>query len=52
MNHRGLDLHFHLPAELDALESEIRGVVKDGVARGHVQVQVSLHADAPGAAAS
>ena len=42
VNHRGLDLHFHLPNELDALENDIRGVVKNGVARGHVQIHVGL----------
>jgi uncharacterized protein (TIGR00255 family) len=42
VNHRGLDMHFHLPAELDALENDIRGVIKSGVARGHVQIQLSL----------
>jgi uncharacterized protein (TIGR00255 family) len=40
VNHRGLDLHFHMPPELDALESGLRGVIKNGVARGHVQIQV------------
>jgi uncharacterized protein (TIGR00255 family) len=42
VNHRGLDLHFHMPPELDALESDLRTAVKNGVARGHVQVQVSI----------
>ena len=42
MNHRGLDLHFHLPPELDALENDIRDAVKSGVARGHVQIH-SVH---------
>src|SRR3954463_6880978 len=42
VNHRGLDLHFHLPSELDAVEHEIRGVIKKGVARGHMQINVSL----------
>jgi uncharacterized protein (TIGR00255 family) len=42
VNHRGLDMHFHLPPELDALENEIRGVIKGGVARGHVQVNLTL----------
>jgi uncharacterized protein (TIGR00255 family) len=42
VNHRGLDLHFHLPPALDALENEIRGVIKAGVARGHVQINLSL----------
>ena len=44
VNHRGLDLHFHLPPELDAVENEIRGVIKKGVARGHMQVNVIAHA--------
>jgi uncharacterized protein (TIGR00255 family) len=42
VNHRGLDLHFHLPPEFDPLEGEIRGVLKRGLARGHVQVSVSV----------
>lgn len=42
VNHRGLDLHFHLPPELDALESELRNVIKNGVARGHLQIHLSL----------
>ena len=42
VNHRGLDLHFHLPNELDALENDIRAVIKSGVARGHVQIHISL----------
>jgi uncharacterized protein (TIGR00255 family) len=42
VNHRGLDLHFHLPNELDALENDIRAVVKSGVARGHVQIHAAL----------
>jgi uncharacterized protein (TIGR00255 family) len=48
VNHRGLDIHFHLPPELDALEGEIRGVLKQGLARGHVQVTVSLARSAAG----
>jgi len=42
VNHRGLDLHFHLPNELDAVENEVRSVIKTGVARGHVQIHVGL----------
>jgi uncharacterized protein (TIGR00255 family) len=42
VNHRGLDLHFHLPPELDALENDIRGAVKSGVARGHLQIHLSF----------
>jgi uncharacterized protein (TIGR00255 family) len=42
VNHRGLDLHFHLPPELDALENDIRGAMKSAVARGHVQIHVNF----------
>ncbi len=50
VNHRGLDLHFHLPAELDPLETDLRAIIKDGVARGHVQIHVSiLHGATSGA---
>jgi uncharacterized protein (TIGR00255 family) len=41
VNHRGLDLHFHLPPELDAIENDIRTVIKNACARGHIQVQVT-----------
>ena len=50
VNHRGLDLHFHLPAELEPLESEIRGALKAGLARGHVQVSISIARAAAGGA--
>jgi uncharacterized protein (TIGR00255 family) len=49
VNHRGLDLHFHLPAEFDPVENDVRAVIKSGVARGHVQVHAAL--TRPGAAA-
>jgi len=51
VNHRGLDLHFHLPPELDALESELRNVIKNSVTRGHLQIHLSVSrtADAGGA---
>ncbi len=50
VNHRALDLHFHLPNELDPLENEIRTVIKKGVARGHMQVNVSLTRQSTGGA--
>ena len=40
VNHRGLDLHFHVPPELESIEHEIRAVVKNSVARGHLQIHV------------
>jgi len=40
VNHRGLDLHFHLPSLLDAFEPGIRTLLKSRVSRGHVQAQI------------
>jgi uncharacterized protein (TIGR00255 family) len=40
LNHRGLDLHCHMPSELDAIEGDIRAAVKNACARGHVQLQI------------
>jgi uncharacterized protein (TIGR00255 family) len=42
VNHRGLDLHFHLPPEMDPIESSIRGIVKEGLSRGHVQIHLNF----------
>jgi uncharacterized protein (TIGR00255 family) len=42
VNHRGLDLHFHMPAIFDPFEHIARAEVKKEVARGHVQIHVSL----------
>ena len=51
VNHRGLDLHFHMPPEFDALEGELRTVIKGSVARGHVQIHLSFsRTAAPGSA--
>jgi len=41
VNHRGLDMHFHMPPELDAIENEVRTTIKNGVARGHLQIHVA-----------
>ena len=48
VNHRGLDLHFHMPTELDAMEPELRAVLKSVLARGHVQIHVTLTRSDPG----
>jgi uncharacterized protein (TIGR00255 family) len=40
VNHRGLDLHFHMPGEFDAVEPALRAAIRRRVSRGHVQVQV------------
>jgi uncharacterized protein (TIGR00255 family) len=42
VNHRGLDLQLHLPAELEGMEGEIRAALKTGLTRGHVQVNVTI----------
>ncbi len=52
VNHRGLDLHFHLGGELDWLEGAMRAVLKRSVLRGHVDVRCSLGRAANNAAAT
>jgi uncharacterized protein (TIGR00255 family) len=52
VNHRGLDLHFRLPPELDACEAALRAAVKQGVARGHLQIHVILARTALAASAA
>lgn len=46
VNHRGLDVHFHMPAVLDPFEQIARAAVKDRVNRGHVQVHIALERQA------
>jgi uncharacterized protein (TIGR00255 family) len=41
VNHRGLDMHLHLPMEMDALESALRKAIKGRVARGHLQLNLA-----------
>ncbi|MDQ1469223.1 MAG: hypothetical protein QOJ99_703 [Bryobacterales bacterium] len=40
VNHRGLDLHFHMSTEFDAVEPALRTALRKRITRGHVQVQV------------
>src|SRR5579862_6890441 len=40
VNHRGLDMHFHMPADFEGAEVALRKAVRQCVLRGHVQVQV------------
>ncbi len=42
VNHRFLDLHFRLPSETDSLEMKLRKILKEKLARGHVEVILSL----------
>ncbi|HTS47495.1 MAG TPA: YicC/YloC family endoribonuclease [Bryobacteraceae bacterium] len=50
VNHRGLDLHFHLPADFDPFEGAIRGAIKRAILRGHVDVRCALAQSGAGAA--
>jgi uncharacterized protein (TIGR00255 family) len=40
VNHRGLDLHFHLPPQFDACEAALRNFVKESVNRGSLQIRL------------
>src|SRR5208282_5623965 len=42
VNHRFLDLHFRLPSGSDSLEMQLRRLLKEKIARGHVEVALSL----------
>jgi uncharacterized protein (TIGR00255 family) len=42
VNHKGLDPHFHLEADLDAYEGLLRARLKKAVLRGHVDVRCSV----------
>jgi len=52
VNHRGLDMHFHMAPELDPFEGAIRNAVKAKVARGHLQIHVQFNRAAPADASS
>ena len=49
VNHRGLDIHFHMPMEFDAVEPALRSALRKRVSRGHVQVQVFFRRESPAA---
>jgi len=42
VNHRGLDLHFHMPMDFDAIEPALRAAIRKRMVRGHAQVMVSF----------
>ena len=42
VNHRFLDLHFRMPADNDGLEMKLRRLLKERIARGHVELTLSL----------
>lgn len=45
VNHRGLDLHFHLGSDFAPFENAMRASLKQRVARGHVEIRMSLIRD-------
>jgi len=45
LNHRALDVHVHLPPELEVFENAVRASVRRRLRRGYVQVQVRLSGD-------
>jgi len=48
VNHRGLDLHFHLDSHLDPFEAAMRAVLKRAVLRGHVDIRCNVARPANG----
>jgi uncharacterized protein (TIGR00255 family) len=42
VNHRFLDLHFRMPVDSDELEMKLRRQLKEKLARGHVELTLSL----------
>jgi uncharacterized protein (TIGR00255 family) len=42
VNHRSLDLHFHQSSEMQPFEMAVRKALKEQLARGHVEIRISL----------
>jgi uncharacterized protein (TIGR00255 family) len=42
VNHRFLDLHFRMPSQNDGLEMKLRRLLKENIARGHVELTLSV----------
>jgi uncharacterized protein (TIGR00255 family) len=42
VNHRFLDLHFRMPVEATTLELKMRRLLKEKIARGHIEIALSL----------
>ena len=52
VNHRGLDLQFHLPSDADPFEGALRKAITEKLVRGHVDVRLHLVRTAAGAGAT
>ena len=50
VNHRGLDLHFHLESDLDPFENAMRTALKRAILRGHIDIRCSIARTTDGAA--
>lgn len=42
VNHRFLDLHLRIPADLDSVEMKVRRILKERLHRGHVEVTLGV----------
>jgi uncharacterized protein (TIGR00255 family) len=42
VNHRGLDLHFYYSSEFLPFENALRGLLKEEIGRGHVEIRATL----------
>jgi len=42
VNHRFLDLHFRMPSDSDDLEMRLRRLLKEKIARGHIELTLNL----------
>jgi uncharacterized protein (TIGR00255 family) len=42
VNHRALDLHFHMPGEFDPFEPALRKAIQAKLVRGHVDIRASF----------
>jgi len=48
VNHRFLDLHFRLPSGTDSLEMQLRRLLREKLARGHVEVTLTFERSSTG----
>ncbi len=48
VNHRGLDLHFHLANDIAPFENAMRDLLKQNIGRGHVEIRVTLNREQAG----
>jgi uncharacterized protein (TIGR00255 family) len=49
VNHRFLDLQFRMPSTLAPIESRLRGIVQQTLARGRIEIAITVQTRSPGA---